>query len=339
MVKEVNPMIHVNERDYPVNGHHCDDPEKAKLVKKLALLITDNIPRKLPGGMKENHMDFWILDRLLTKEEVIFMLSFKKRRFGLTTKELAERNNMSVEEAQKIIDHLIWIGILEQNRDNADQHIQYWIPKWVVGSGEYMVEHKTLCETNPEVATMFNLAPQEPLELAAKLVPPGGAGIGMHVIPVEKAIDAASTSVSVEHLSHWLEKYDKFCTMVCACRKAQRVRGEGVGDIEGHMCIGLGDIAEFLVETGKDAKYVTREEVIEILVTARTASSASATAHREAATASVPPSSSILRTCPAPPTAPTSKPKSASPAANAWKSALPAPPGSVRSSAAQTEAR
>ena len=69
MVKEVNPRIHVNERDYPVDGHHCSDPEKAKLVKKLALLITDNIPRKLPGGMKENHMDFWILDRLLTKDD------------------------------------------------------------------------------------------------------------------------------------------------------------------------------------------------------------------------------------------------------------------------------
>ena len=57
MVKEVNPRIHVNERDYPITDHHCDDPEKAKLVKKLALMITDNIPRKLPGGMKENHMD------------------------------------------------------------------------------------------------------------------------------------------------------------------------------------------------------------------------------------------------------------------------------------------
>ena len=33
MVKEVNPRIHVNERDYPVDGHHCSDPEKAKLVK------------------------------------------------------------------------------------------------------------------------------------------------------------------------------------------------------------------------------------------------------------------------------------------------------------------
>ena len=53
--------------------------------------------------------------------------------------------------------------------------------------------------------------------------------------------------------------------MVCACRKAQRIRGEGVGDIEGHMCIGVGDIAEFLVTSGKDAKYVTREEVKEIL--------------------------------------------------------------------------
>ena len=265
MVKEVNPMIHVNERDYPVDGHHCSDPEKAKLVKKLAVMITDSIPRKLPGAMKENHMDFWILDRLLTKEEVVFMLSFKKRRVGYTTKELAERNNMSEAEAQKIINHLIWIGIVEQNRDNADQHIQYWIPKWVVGSGEYMVEHKTLCDTNPEVATMFNLAPQEPLELAAKLVPPGGAGIGMHVIPVEKAIDPKIESVSVEHLSHWLNKYDKFCKMVCACRKAQRVRGEGVGDIEGKMCIGLGDIAEFLVETGKDAEYISREEAMEII--------------------------------------------------------------------------
>ena len=57
MVKDVNPMIHVNERDFPVTDYHCDDPEKKKLVMKLALMITDNIPRKLPGGMKENHMD------------------------------------------------------------------------------------------------------------------------------------------------------------------------------------------------------------------------------------------------------------------------------------------
>lgn len=268
MPKEVNPRIHVNERDFPQKDFVERDSEKRELVRKLAVMITDNIPRKMPGGMHENHMDFWILDRLLTKDELKFMLSFKKRRVGLTTLELSVRNHMTVEETQKMIDHLLWIGILEQNRDNSDHHIQYLVPKWVVGSGEYMVEHPTLMKDHPELATMFNLAPQEPLELAAKLVPPGGAGIGMHVIPVEKAIEAESQSVSVEHLSHWLKKYDKFCKMVCACRKAQRQRGEGVGDIEGYMCIGVGDIAEFLVESGKDAKYITREEAMDIIMRA-----------------------------------------------------------------------
>jgi NADPH-dependent glutamate synthase beta subunit-like oxidoreductase len=268
MPKEVNPRIHVNERDFPQTDFVEKDPEKRELVRKLAVMITDSIPRKMPGGMHENHMDFWILDRLLTKDEVRFMLSFRKRRVGLTTLELSVRNHMTVEETQKVIDRLIGIGIVEQNRDNADHHIQYLIPKWVVGSGEYMVEHPTLMDEHPELATMFNLAPQEPLELAAKLVPPGGAGIGMHVIPVEKAIEAQSQSVSVEHLSHWLKKYDKFCKMICACRKSQRQRGEGVGDIEGYMCIGVGDIAEFLVETGKDAQYITRDEAMDIIMRA-----------------------------------------------------------------------
>lgn len=94
MPKEVNPRIHVNERDYPVKDHHCKDPEKRRLVKKLAVMITDNIPRKLPGGMHENHMDFWILDRMLTKTEVKFLLSFKKRRTPLTTAALAQRNHI-----------------------------------------------------------------------------------------------------------------------------------------------------------------------------------------------------------------------------------------------------
>lgn len=265
MPREVNPNIHINERDFPLEDYHCDDPEKKEIVMKLARMCTDNIPRKMPGGMHENHMDFWILDRMLTKEEAKFMLSFKKLRTGYTTTELSKMNHMPIDKTQAMIDHLLWIGILEQNRDNPDQHIQYWVPKWVVGNGEYMMEHPTLADDHPEVATMFNYAPQEPLEWAAKMVPPGGAGLGMHVIPVEKAIDPSSRSVDTEHLSHWLDKYDKFCTMVCACRKAQRIRGEGVGDIEGYMCIGVGDIAEFLVESGKDAHYITRDQAKEII--------------------------------------------------------------------------
>jgi NADPH-dependent glutamate synthase beta subunit-like oxidoreductase len=259
-----DPNLLVNENDFPNEDYHCDDPEKAKLVAKLGRMITDYIPRQL-GGVKPNNVDFWILDRLLTKDEVKFMLSFRKKRVPYTMEQLAERNKMSLEDTQKMVKHLLWIGILEQNRDNKDHHLQYLVPLWVVGSGEYMMENPTLADDHHEVATMFNLVPQEPVSITSYMVPPGGAGLGMHVIPVEKAIEHESTSVSVEHLSHWLDKYDKFCTMVCACRKAQRIRGEGVGDIEGQMCIGVGDIAEFLVESGKDAHYVSREKVKEIL--------------------------------------------------------------------------
>jgi hypothetical protein len=91
MPRDVSPDIFTNERDFPLEDYHCDDPEKAKLIKKLGAMITDVIPRRMPGGIKENNVDFWILDRLLTKDEVKFMLSFKKRRVPYTMEQVAER--------------------------------------------------------------------------------------------------------------------------------------------------------------------------------------------------------------------------------------------------------
>lgn len=97
------------------------------------------------------------------------------------------------------------------------------------------------------------------------MVPPGGSGIGMHVIPVEKAIPAHQQSASVEHISHWLKKYqDKYAAGACSCRRQQRIRGEGCGEIEGDLCIGVGDMADYLVETGK-GRYIDFDEVMEIL--------------------------------------------------------------------------
>lgn len=97
------------------------------------------------------------------------------------------------------------------------------------------------------------------------MVPLGGAGIGMHVIPVEQAIPATQQSVSVEHISYWLKKYEnKYAVGACSCRRQQRVRGEGTGEIEGELCIGVGDMADYLVETGK-GRYIDLNEVLEIL--------------------------------------------------------------------------
>ena len=62
----------------------------------------------------------------MTKDEVRFMLSFKKKRVNkYSVEQLAEMNKISVEDAQKFCDGLCRTGILEFDRENEDNHRQY----------------------------------------------------------------------------------------------------------------------------------------------------------------------------------------------------------------------
>lgn len=121
-----------------------------------------------------------------------------------------------------------------------------------------------ICE-HPQFANFFERMTQLPLEAITPMVPPGGAGIGMHVIPVEKAISMENQSADVEHISHWLDKYDgKYAAGPCSCRYSRAMCGEGCADDPEDWCIGVGDMADYLVETNK-GHYITREKVMEIL--------------------------------------------------------------------------
>ena len=241
-----------------------EDPEKAKLVLKLGNMITDRYLVKYTRTMNYTDPEYWMLDELLTKEEVKFMLSFGKTRVNKDIEELAKLNDMSVEHAREVAQHLMWIGVVETNRDNDDRHLQYNVPIFVPGSAEFAMINTELVEQHPRLATFFNLMTQMPLEGITPMVPAGGAGIGMHVIPVEKAIEANNEAVPIEKLSHWLQKYDKFSVGVCTCRRQQTMRGENCGDIEGRYCIGVGDLAEFMVLRGV-GHYRTFDEVMETL--------------------------------------------------------------------------
>ena len=48
-------------------------------------------------------------------------------------------NNMSYEDTKKMVDHLVWVGLIEMNRENADHHKQYNVPIFVPGSAEFMM--------------------------------------------------------------------------------------------------------------------------------------------------------------------------------------------------------
>ena len=263
MKEQKNRMT--NERDFRQDPKYkAPDKEKEKLILKLGTMITDRYLVKYTHTMKTDDPEYWALDEVLTKEEARFLLNFKKTRVPYSISELAAMNEMTEEETQEMVDHLCWVGLVEMNRENEDHHKQYNVPIFVPGSAEFMMMNDELTAQHPNLATFFNLMTQMPLENVTPMIPLGGAGVGMHVIPVEKAIEHENLSASVEHISHWLSKYDKYSVGQCTCRKQQSMRGEGSGDINGEFCIGVGDMAEYCVDRGM-GRYISYDEVMEIL--------------------------------------------------------------------------
>ncbi|MBQ7077774.1 MAG: FAD-dependent oxidoreductase [Lachnospiraceae bacterium] len=256
----------INENDYWQDQNYvAEDPEKEKLVLQLATLITDRYVKKLTHKINNRDPEYWMLDLILNKEQVKFLLSFKKTRVPYSIEELAKMNNMTIEDTEKMVERLKWIGIIEMNRAKTpDKHKQFELPIFVPGSAEFMMMQDKLTDEFPQLATFFNLMTQLPLAGITQMVPPGGAGVGMHVIPVEKAINLESHSVPVEHLSRWIDMYDKYGISECSCRKQQTMRGEGSGEVRGDYCIGMGDMAEYMDSRGI-GHYITKEEVYEIL--------------------------------------------------------------------------
>ena len=239
--------------------------EERELILKLGKKITDRIPYKL--GMEKltvNDPEYWGLAGVVTDEmaEVALCMDVRK---PITLPKLAKKTKKPEAELEKLLQEMAVVGIIEYNWENPQHEKQYILPMYVPGSAEFMVMNKEQVEKHTEVADFFENMSRLPLEKVTPMVPLGGAGIGMHVIPVEKAIPAAQESADVEHISHWLKKYkDKYAIGQCSCRLQQRVRGEGTGDIEGEWCIGVGDMADFLVQTGR-GHYVELDEVLELL--------------------------------------------------------------------------
>ena len=255
-----------NERDYVQDPNYvAPDPEKEKMIIDLIKMITDRVKDKLLGRITNQDPEYWALDEILTKEQVSFLLSFKKVRTNYSFEQLRDMNGLTDEKCKEILDYVCWAGFVETNRENPEHTIQYDVPIFVPGIAEFMLLQDELIEKFPNLATMFNYLTQAPLENVTQMVPLGGAGVGMHVIPVEKAIETSNESIPIEHISHWLEKYDgQLGVGVCTCRRQQRIRGEGDGSVEQQCCIGLGDLAEWMRNTGR-GRDITKEEALEIL--------------------------------------------------------------------------
>ena len=233
-------------------------------VLKLGSMITNRIGLKATADDPE----YWGLAGVMTDEMVDVALKMGVRK-PKTTEQLMKLTKMEREPLEKLLTEMAWTGIIEYNWENLDgknpKHEKRWVlPLFVPGSAEFLNMRKSQIDEHPEVAAFFERMTMLPLEKITPMVPPGGAGIGMHVIPVEKAIETENESVDLEHISYWLSKYEgKYAKSMCSCRASRAKLGEGCGDDAESWCIGVGDMADYIVETQR-GKYITKDEALEI---------------------------------------------------------------------------
>lgn len=264
---------------WPAN--HKNDKEPSKKIIALGKKITD-VAGHMIGGVKVEDPEYWGLAEIITEEMADVGLKMKKRT-PYTFAEMCKLNGITKdgeEKFQKLLDEMSYIGLLEYDygyhydhngRTKEQTERRYILPMFVPGSAELFNMEELPDGSNPrlkehpDVAAFFERMTFLPLAGITQMVPPGGAGIGMHVIPVEKAISMENQSVDLEHLSYWLKKYEGHIGVGrCSCRASRKAIGEGVADDDYGWCIGVGDFADYCRETGK-GHDITYDEAMAIL--------------------------------------------------------------------------
>ncbi|MCI7136557.1 MAG: FAD-dependent oxidoreductase [Candidatus Limivicinus sp.] len=235
---------------------------------KLGKKMTDRIPYKLGlKPMTEDCPEYWGMANVLTDEMVEVALTMKQRT-PTSLQEFVERTGKDEQHLEALLQEMATVGLLEygwEGKEHTRENKRYILPLFVPGAAELFNMNNKVVSEHPEVCNFFERMTRLPLEGLTEMIPPGGAGVGMHVIPVEKAIPAQAQSLSIEHISHWLKKYEGHIGVgVCSCRRAQSVRGEGSGDVESEWCIGVGDFADYVNEVGT-GRPISYEEAMEIL--------------------------------------------------------------------------
>ena len=258
---------------------HMGDKRPSEKILKLGRKITDVAAHKIKGVTVDD-AEYWGLAEIVTDEMADVALKMKLRHH-YKIEELWKLNKVEEKDKahfQELLDEMSYIGLLEYDYGNNYDHNgaipgpsdrRYCLPMFVPGSAELFnmeegPEGNKRLREHPALASFFERMTFVPLDGITHMVPPGGAGIGMHVIPVEKAISMENGTIDLEHISYWLKKYEGHIGVgQCSCRASRKALDEGCADDEMNWCIGVGDFADYCRETGK-GHDITYEEAMEI---------------------------------------------------------------------------
>lgn len=198
----INGGIEMPEMSNKYVPKHFDDKEPNPKLLKFVRRVTDRFEGKVKG-ITTKDPEYWglacIFEDEMTESErensLDLLLSMKVRKKYPYPEMIQKcmKLGMTKETADEILDKLAVLGMLEYDYgdkytkdgpipgttyNREDRH--YWIPLFVPGSAEYTNMNVKLMEKHPELAMFFERMTYLPLAGITQMVPPGGAGIGMH---------------------------------------------------------------------------------------------------------------------------------------------------------------
>ena len=235
-------MPEISKKYVPAHANDTNpNPKLLKFVRK----VTDRALGKIKG-ISTQDPEYWgfacIFEDELDKEmsdnalDLLLKMKVRNKYQYSVMMDMCRKLGMSDEKAEALLDRLSFFGMLEYDYgdrytkdgpvpgttyEKEDRH--YWIPLFVPGSAEYTNMNTALMDRHPELAMFFERMTYLPLAGITQMVPPGGGGIGMHVIPVEKAIEMENGTMDLEHISYWLKKYEGHIgASICSCRYGRK---------------------------------------------------------------------------------------------------------------------
>lgn len=255
----------ISEKEFLTNYSKYVPEEFKKAKPRKSIIKLAKMMNLAPGKITVESPEYWGLCIVCPEDihaEIALAMGQRKPK---TLSQIAEVTKISEEELEPILQEMCMNCIIEWNYENPQHEKQYQVPLWIPGPCEFTNMHEGTYKDHPEVGRFFDCMGYFPAAAAAHMVAPGGSGQGMHVIPVEKAIENNPYALDIEHITHWLDKYDgQIAASTCSCRSAREMTKESCGDDKNHWCIVVGDMADFAVETQKGSKYITKEEALRI---------------------------------------------------------------------------
>ena len=200
---------------------YIENEKEREPILKLAKMMTGRAKKKLGlEKMTKYDPEYWGLALLCTDEQAEIALKMGVRQ-PKTLDQMVKVTGKDRGYLEKQLEEMSEVALVEYNWENPQHEKQYVLPIFVPGSAEFSCMNAKMLEKHPELGIFFERMSRIALEGLAPFMPEGG--VGMHVIPVEKAIPANQQSANMQRVHVLVEDLVKH-----SMRDVRMIRKNGV---------------------------------------------------------------------------------------------------------------